>query len=119
MRSTNGPKTLKRRKAVKERVSGAWGTKHTSYKIARQTMIRQAVYAFRDRKAKKGEFRRMWNNRINGIVRSLGYTYSKFINALKLQNIEINRKMLSELAINEKQKFINLVNEVMKNEKTA
>jgi large subunit ribosomal protein L20 len=77
-------------------------------------MIRQSVYAFRDRKAKKGDFRRLWNNRINVAVRALGFTYSKFINALKVANIEINRKMLSELAINQHEIFKTLVEKVMK-----
>jgi large subunit ribosomal protein L20 len=57
MRVTNGPTTRRRRKAIKRRVEGAWGTKHTSYKIARQTLIRASKYALRDRRAKKRDFR--------------------------------------------------------------
>jgi large subunit ribosomal protein L20 len=59
MRATNGPVTRQRRKAIKKRVSGAWGTKHTSFKIARQTVLRSAEYAYRDRKAKKRDFRKL------------------------------------------------------------
>ncbi|MDR3249798.1 MAG: 50S ribosomal protein L20 [Mycoplasmataceae bacterium] len=114
MRSTNGPKTRARRKQVKDRVSGAWGTKHTSYKIARQTMIRSAMYAFAHRKNKKRDFRKLWINRINGSVKALGYNYSTFINALKKNNIQINRKMLSEMAINDPEQFKLIVDKVMK-----
>jgi large subunit ribosomal protein L20 len=59
MRVTNGPTTRRRRKATKRKVEGAWGTKHTSYKIARQTLIRSESYAFRDRRAKKRDFRKL------------------------------------------------------------
>jgi len=114
MRATNGPKTRARRKAIKKRVAGAWGTKHTSYKIARQTLIRSCMYAFRDRKQKKREFRKLWINRINSQLREMGYNYSTFINALTKANIKINRKMLSEMAISEPENFKKLVNSVMK-----
>jgi len=112
MRATNGPKTRAKRKAVKKFVKGAWGTKHTSYKIARQTMIRASVYAFAHRKAKKRDFRELWIQRINAAIRPLNLSYSKFINLLKKNNIEINRKMLSELAINNPNEFNAIVNSV-------
>ncbi|MDR0825952.1 MAG: 50S ribosomal protein L20 [Mycoplasmataceae bacterium] len=114
MRVKGGPTTRQRRKVTKKRVSGAWGTKHTSYKIARQTLIRSSEYAYRDRKAKKRDFRKLWNTRINSAVRELGYNYSTFINALHKAKIEINRKMLSELAISQPEAFKALVKSVMK-----
>jgi large subunit ribosomal protein L20 len=113
MRATNGSVTRQRRKAIKKRVAGAWGTKHTSYKIARQTLIRSEMYALRDRRAKKRDFRRLWIARITAAIRPLGYNYSTFINALTKQNVEVNRKMLSELAITNPNEFKALVDKVM------
>jgi len=114
MRATNGPKTRAKRKAVKNFVSGAWGTKHTSYKIARQTMIRSCMYAYAHRKAKKRDFRELWIQRINAAVRPMNLSYSKFMNLLKKNNIEVNRKMLSELAINNPAEFKAIVDSVNK-----
>ncbi|MDR2821560.1 MAG: 50S ribosomal protein L20 [Mycoplasmataceae bacterium] len=115
MRVTNGPVTRRRRNRVKERVSGAWGTKHTSFKIARQTMLRAATYAYRDRKHKKTEFRKLWINRINGTLRSMGYTYSQFINGMKKHNMLVNRKMLSEIIISNPEAFKAIVEKAMAN----
>ncbi|MDR2846869.1 MAG: 50S ribosomal protein L20 [Mycoplasmataceae bacterium] len=109
MRATNGPVTRQRRKAIKRRVEGAWGTKHTSYKIARQTLIRSAKYALRDRRAKKRDFRSLWISRINAALRPMGYNYSTFINALAKKKILINRLIVSELAINNPAEFNSLV----------
>jgi large subunit ribosomal protein L20 len=114
MRVKCGPVTRQRRKATKKRVEGAWGTKHTSFKIARQTLLRSSEYAYHDRKTKKRDFRKLWNLRINAAIRPLGYNYSTFINALHKHNIAINRKMLSELAINNPEEFKAIVEKVMK-----
>lgn len=113
MRVTSSKVKRQRHKSVLEKVEGSWGTRHTSFRIAKQTMIRAGEYAYRDRKNKKREFRKLWIARINAAVRELGYSYSKFINALTQQNIDINRKMLSELAINNPEEFKILVNQVM------
>jgi large subunit ribosomal protein L20 len=113
MRVTNGKVTRQRRKSIKRKVEGAWGTKHTSFKIANQTLIRSAGYAYADRRAKKTDFRELWIQRINSQVRELGYTYSQFIKALHASNIGLNRKIISEMAINEPNEFKNLVNSVM------
>ena len=112
MRATNGVATRKRRKQIKKRVEGAWGTKHTSYKIAHQTYIRNAEYAYVGRKQKKRDFRKLWIARINAACRPLGITYSKLMNGLKKQNIAINRKMLSELAIHNPDQFKAIVESV-------
>ncbi|MDR2462060.1 MAG: 50S ribosomal protein L20 [Mycoplasmataceae bacterium] len=115
MRVTNGPITRRRRKAVKKAVEGAVGIKHFSYKHAKQTLIRAKVFAYRDRKNKKRDFRKLWISRINVAVRALGYNYSTFVNKLNKSNVKLNRKMISELAINNPQEFENLVNSIMKN----
>lgn len=114
MRVKGGHVTRQRRKSIKKQVSGAWGTKHTSFRIAKQTLLRSADYAYRDRKARKRDFRKLWNARINAAIRPLGYNYSTFINALHKNKILINRKMLSELAISEPDAFKILVEKVMK-----
>ena len=114
MRVKGGTTARAARKAVKKSVSGARGTRHTSYRVARQTQIRAAQYAFRDRKAKKRDFRKLWIARISASVRALGYTYSKFMDGLNKNKIAINRKMLSEMAINNPKEFEALVKEVCK-----
>lgn len=113
MRATNGPKTRAKRKAIKRKLEGAWGTKHTSYKIARQQLLKNTYFAFRDRRAKKGQFRGLWINRLNGSLKQLGYKYSIFIANMAKKNIKINRKMLSELAINNIELFNNVVKTIM------
>lgn len=114
MRVKGGTITRQRRKAIKKKASGAWGTKHTSFKIAKQTLLRSSDYAYRDRKARKRDFRKLWNSRINAAIRPLGYKYSTFIDALHKNKILINRKMISELAIHEPEAFKLLVEKVMK-----
>ena len=98
MRATNGSTTRKRRKAMKERVE--------------QTYIQSNEYAYRDRKNKKRDFRKLWIARINAACRPLGISYSRLMNGLKKQKISINRKMLSELAINQPKEFEKLVKQV-------
>ncbi len=114
MRVKGGTVTRRRHKAVLKQAEGTWGTRHTSYRIAKQTIIRAGEYAYRDRKNKKRDFRRLWISRINAAVRELGYTYSAFMHELSAKKIEINRKMLSELAINNPEEFKALVDSVMK-----
>lgn len=120
MRVKGGTVTRRRHKRWLNKAEGSWGTRHTSFRIARQTVIRAAEYAYRDRRNKKRDFRKLWIARINAAVRELGYTYSQFMNALVKANVVtkdgqgLNRKMLSELAINNHDQFVNLVNSVMK-----
>lgn len=113
MRATNGSTTRKRRNRIKKQAEGAWGTKHTSFKIAKQTVIEASGYAYRDRRNKKRTFRKLWIARINSAIRPLGYTYSQFIAKLNKSNIKINRKMLSELAIKNPNEFNELVKKTM------
>lgn len=114
MRVKGGYVTRQRRKRWLKRAEGSWGTRHTSYRIARQTVIRASQYAYNDRRKRKNDFRKLWIARINAAVREQGYTYSAFMCALKKSNININRKMLSELAINNPNEFNELVKKVMK-----
>ena len=113
MRVKGGKVTRRRHKAVLRQAEGTWGTRHTSYRIAKQTIIRAGEYAYRDRRNKKRDFRRLWIARINAAVRAKGYTYSAFIHQLEVNKIEINRKMLAELAINNPEAFNALVDQVM------
>lgn len=114
MRVKGGTTARKYRKSVKKAASGARGTKHTSYRIASQTVIRSAQYAFRDRRAKKREFRKLWIARISAALKPYGYNYSQFMNGLKKHKIEIDRKNLSELAINNPKEFKAIVDEAFK-----
>lgn len=113
MRVKGGPVTRIRRKKWLDQAEGSWGTRHTSFKIAKQTVIRASTYAYNDRRKRKTDFRKLWITRINAAVRDLGYTYSDFMHQLKLQEVQVNRKMLSELAINNPAEFEILVKKVM------
>lgn len=115
MRVKGGPVTRQRRKKWINEAEGTFGTRHVSYKVAKQTVIQSAKYAYRDRRNKKRDFRALWISRLNGVLRESGITYSVFINKLKNSNIIINRKILSEMAINKPEEFNQLVKEVMSN----
>ncbi|AAG34734.1 50S ribosomal protein L20 [Mycoplasmoides pneumoniae] len=115
MRIKGGKQTRVRRKKWLKQASGSFGTRHASYKVAKQTVIQAAKYAYRDRRNKKRDFRSLWILRLNAALREQGMTYSVFINLLKKHNIEINRKVLSELAIKEPSKF-NLIVQKVKSE---
>ena len=113
MRVKGGNTTRNRRKKWLDQAEGSYGTRHVSYRIARQTVIRASQYAFADRKSKKSDFRKLWITRINAAVRNLGFTYSKFMAKIHEKKIDINRKMLSELAINNIEEFNSFVKTVM------
>jgi len=114
MRVKGGVVSRQRRKKWIDQAEGSWGTRHVTYKVAKQTVIRASQYAYNDRKNRKSDFRKLWIARINAAVRAEGYTYSKFMYQLKLNDIIINRKMLSELAINNPEEFKKIVTKVMK-----
>lgn len=109
MRVKGGTVTRARRKKWLKLAKGYFGHKSIGYKVAKQAVIKSWTYAFRDRKQVKREFRKLWIARINAAVRAEGLSYSKFINGLKKSNINFNRKMLSELAINEPKVFSELI----------
>lgn len=105
-------KTRARHKKILKLAKGYRGAKSKLYKTANQAVMKSLVYAYRDRKAKKREFRQLWIARINAATRANGMSYSKFMNGLKKNGIEINRKMLSEIAIADPEAFTKLVEKV-------
>ena len=105
-------KTRARRKKILKLAKGYRGAKSKLFKTANQAVMKSLSYAYRDRKAKKREFRQLWIARINAAARMNGISYSKFMNGLKKNNININRKMLSEIAISDPDAFTKLVEKV-------
>lgn len=99
----------KKRRKIFKLAKGYVGARSKKYRIANETVIRALRFAYIGRKLKKRDFRKLWIARINAAARSNGISYSKLINGLKLSGIEINRKMLSELAINDAAAFSKLV----------
>ena len=98
-----------RRKKVLKQAKGYFGSKHRLYRTAKEQVMHSLKYAYRDRRQKKRDFRKLWITRINAACRMNDISYSKFINGLSKAGVEINRKMLSELAIENPQGFANLV----------
>ena len=99
----------KRRRQTLERAKGYYGNKSRSVRAANEQVMRSGQYAFRDRRAKKGEFRRLWIQRINAGARANGLTYNRFIQGLKKAGVEVDRRILSDLAINDPAAFKTLV----------
>ncbi|WP_423799276.1 50S ribosomal protein L20 [Neobacillus sp. SAB-20_R2A] len=109
-RVKGGTVTRKRRKKVLKLAKGYYGSKHTLYKVANQQVMKSLMYAFRDRRQKKRDFRKLWITRINAAARINGLSYSRLMHGLKLAEIEVNRKMLAELAISDANAFAELAN---------
>ena len=99
-----------RRKKVLKQAKGYFGSKHRLYKTANEQVMHSLKYAYRDRKQKKRDFRKLWITRINAACRMNNISYSKFINGLNKANVLVNRKMLSEIAISNPAAFTELVN---------
>jgi len=116
-RVRNGAVTKARHKKVIKEARGYFGSKHRLYKSAKEQLMHSGVYAYRDRRQKKRDFRKLWIVRINAECRNNDISYSRFIEGLNKAGIEVNRKMLSEIAINDKETFKKLV-DVAKNGKT-
>ena len=108
-RVKNGATTKARHKKVLKQAKGYFGSKHRLYKTAKEQLMHSGQYAFRDRKQKKRDFRKLWITRINAACRLNGISYSRFINGLSKAGVEIDRKMLSEMAINDEKAFSGLV----------
>ena len=98
----------KKRRKVLDQASGYWGTKHSSYKRAKEQVQRSLRYAYRDRRARKRDFRRLWITRINAAARLNGLTYGELIHGLDVAGVELNRKMLADLAVHEPEAFAGL-----------
>ena len=99
----------KKRREVLEQASGYRGQRSRLYRKAKEQLLHSGVYAYRDRRAKKGDFRRLWIQRINAAVRAEGMTYNRFISGLKTAEVEVDRKILAELAVNDAPAFAALV----------
>lgn len=108
-RSTPGPVTRRRRKRTLKDAKGFWGTRSKNFRIAKQFVMKAGVYAFRDRKTKKRNFRGLWIIRVGAACDQRNLTYSEFMGALKRAGVALNRKMLSEIAIADPPAFDKLV----------
>ena len=101
--------TRKRRKKTLKLAKGYWGSKSKHFKMAKEQVMKSGNYAFAGRKQKKRDFRSLWIKRINAACRAQGINYSTFMNGLKKNGVELNRKMLSEMAIHDPKSFSALV----------
>ncbi|HYI60965.1 MAG TPA: 50S ribosomal protein L20 [Acidimicrobiales bacterium] len=99
----------KHRKATLERAKGYYGNKSRSYRAANEQVMHSLQYAYRDRRARKGEFRKLWIQRINAACRENGMSYSRFISGLRIAQVDVDRKVLAELAVADPQAFAALV----------
>ena len=99
----------KSRKATLEKAKGYYGNKSRSYKAANEQLMHSGNYAFRDRRARKGEFRRLWIQRINAAARQNGTSYSKLVNGLNAADSRVDRKILADMAVNDPEAFSTLV----------
>ena len=99
----------KKRRVILERASGYRGQRSRLYRKAKEQVTHSLVYAYRDRRKRKGDFRRLWIQRINAAARANGMTYNRFIQGLKAAGVEVDRRMLAELAVNDPAAFTALV----------
>jgi large subunit ribosomal protein L20 len=100
--------TRRRHKKVLKLARGYFGSKHRLFRTAKQQVMKSLMYAYRDRRTKKRDFRRLWITRINAAARINGLSYSKLMHGLKLSGVEVNRKMLADLAVNDISAFNDL-----------
>jgi len=104
-RATNAVARKRRRKKVLKQAKGYWGRKHSSYRFANEQLMRSGQYAYRDRRARKRDFRRLWITRINAAARREGMSYSQFMHGLKLAGVELDRKVLADMAVRDADTF--------------
>jgi large subunit ribosomal protein L20 len=104
-RAVDGTRRLQRRKKLLKQAKGYWGGRSKLFKHAKETVERAGVYAFRDRRARKGEFRSLWITRLSAACRAEGISYSRFTHGLMLAGITLNRKVLSNMAIEDQAAF--------------
>ncbi|BAM47084.1 50S ribosomal protein L20 [Amphibacillus xylanus] len=107
-RVKGGTVTRKRRKRILKLAKGYYGSKHSLFKVAKQQVWKSGQYAYRDRKQRKRDFRKLWIARINAAARLNDISYSRLMHGLKLAGIEVNRKMLAELAVSDAAAFTQL-----------
>ena len=108
-RVKRGVQARKRHKKILKQAKGYYGARSRVFRVAKQAVIKAGQYAYRDRRQRKRQFRQLWIARINAGARQNGLSYSKFINGLKLASVEIDRKIMADLAVNEKAAFAALV----------
>jgi len=113
MRVKSNVASRKRRKKVLKLAKGYWGARSKQYCTAKQAVVRAGVYAYRDRRVKKRVNRRLWIVRINAAVRAYGLTYSKFIDRLKKMEVDLDRKILADLAVRDEAAFERIVKLVL------
>ena len=111
-RSRNTTAGHRRHKAVLKLTKGHAGRRHKTYKVARESLTHAQHYAFVHRRKKKGDYRRLWITRINAACRIHGISYSKFISNLKKANLNLNRKILADMAVNDPQSFTKLTSSI-------
>lgn len=104
-RATNSVARRKRRKKTLAQAKGYYGRKHSSYRFANEQVMRSGQYAYRDRRNRKREFRRLWITRINAAARQNGMSYSELIHGLDAAGVEVNRKMLADIAVRDPDAF--------------
>lgn len=104
-RVKGGPKAHRRHKKVIKLTKGHYGTRHSLYRRAHEAMLKSLTYAYRDRRRRKRDFRRLWIQRINAAAREHGLSYSRFMAGLKKAGVELDRKILADLAVNDAQVF--------------
>jgi large subunit ribosomal protein L20 len=111
-RIKRGTQARKRHKKVLKQAKGYYGARSRVYRVAKQAVIKAAQYSYRDRKQRKRQFRRIWILKINAISRKFDLSYNKLIYLLKINNIQINRKLLAHLAMNDENFFKSIINEI-------
>jgi large subunit ribosomal protein L20 len=104
-RATNAVARKRRKKKVLKQAKGYWGRKHSSYRLANEQLMRSGNYAYRDRRRRKREMRRLWIVRINAAARREGMSYSELIHGLDAAGVEVNRKMLADIAVRDPDSF--------------
>ncbi|MFL5892827.1 MAG: 50S ribosomal protein L20 [Solirubrobacterales bacterium] len=104
-RATNAVARKRRKKKVLKEAKGYFGRKHSSYRLANEQVMRSGAYAYRDRRNKKRDFRRLWIIRINAAARREGMSYSQLIHGLSEAGVEVNRKMLADVAVHDPEAF--------------
>jgi large subunit ribosomal protein L20 len=104
-RSVDGLKRKERRKKILGRAKGFWGRRHSNYKVAKDAVAKAMSYSYRDRRDRKGSFRRLWIARINAACRAEGITYSRFIEGMAKAQVTVDRKMLADMAVRDQAGF--------------
>jgi large subunit ribosomal protein L20 len=104
-RTTNAVARKRRKKKTLAQAKGYYGRKHSSYRFANEQVMRSGNYAYRDRRARKRDFRRLWIVRINAAARREGMSYSELMHGLKQAGVEVNRKMLADIAVRDEEAF--------------